>query len=151
MKQIKIKSYNKFKILDKSKLNKLSKKTLYYICIFLLLFIFFNYFFLILNVTKIQNNNKNLSQIKNNHLSIVTDIKKAKNINELIENNFFIIDSNKLEKIQSIMYGFSISKKGLLTNNYYRMLGHYEEPGPDGMYIMIRKIGEKIIPCFINI
>ena len=144
MKQIKIKSYNKFKILDKSKLNKLSKKTLYYICIFLLLFIFFNYFFLILNVTKIQNNNKNLSQIKNNNLSRVTDSKKSKNINELIENNFFIIDSNKLEKIQSIMYGFSISKKGLLTNNYYRMLGHYEEPGPDGMYIMIRKIGEKI-------
>jgi hypothetical protein len=42
------------------------------------------------------------------------------------------------------MYGFSISKKGLLTNNYYKKLGHYEEPGPDGIYIMIRKIGEEI-------
>jgi hypothetical protein len=71
-------------------------------------------------------------------------IKKDSNMSELIKNNFFIIDSNNLEKIQSMMYGFSISKKGLLTNNYYRMIGHYEEPGPNGVYIMIRKIGEEI-------
>jgi hypothetical protein len=73
-----------------------------------------------------------------------TGIKKDSNMSELIKNNFFIIDSNNLEKIQSMMYGFSISKKGLLTNNYYRMIGHYEEPGPNGVYIMIRKIGEEI-------
>ena len=75
---------------------------------------------------------------------ISIDSKKTRNNNELIKNNFFIINSNNLEKIQSIMYGFSISKKGLLTNNYYKKLGHYEEPGPDGIYIMIRKIGEEI-------
>jgi len=91
---------------------------------------------------KIPINNK----ISNNKYSIASSLleENTNNRNELIKNNFFIIDSNNLEKIQSIMYGFSISKKGLLTNNYYRMLGHYEEPGPDGMYIMIRKIGEEI-------
>jgi len=61
--------------------------------------------------------------------------KKTSNTNEIIKNNFFIIDSNNLEKIQSTMYGFSISKKGLLTNNYYRILGHYEELGLMG-YIL---------------
>jgi hypothetical protein len=38
-------------------------------------------------------------------------------MSELIGSNFFIIDSNNLEKIQSTMYGFFISEKGLLTNN----------------------------------
>ena len=66
-------------------------------------------------------------------------------MNELIEKNFVIIDSNNLEKIQSIMYGFSISPKGILTDNYYKKLGHYEELGPLGIFVMIRKIGEEII------
>ena len=144
MKPIKIKKDKKYEILDKLKLNKLGNKTLYYICIILLIFIIFNYFSKFLNDSKIQTNNINSSQIKNNHLYRATNIKKTKNMNEIIENNFFIIDSNNLEKIQSIMYGFSISKKGLLTNNYYRMQGHYDEPEPDGIYIMIRKIGEEI-------
>jgi hypothetical protein len=42
------------------------------------------------------------------------------------------------------MYGYSISKKGILTNNYYKDLGYYEEPEPLGAYIMIRKIGNEI-------
>ena len=43
------------------------------------------------------------------------------------------------------MYGFSVSTKGILTNNYYKKIGHYEEPEPQGVYIMIRKIGDEII------
>ena len=65
-------------------------------------------------------------------------------MNELIKKNFFIIDSNNLEKIKSIMYGFSVSIKGILTNNYYKKIGYYEDPEPQGTYIMIRKIGEEI-------
>ena len=71
-------------------------------------------------------------------------MKKDSHMKELIEQNFFIIDSNNLEKIQSIMYGYSVSKKGILTNNYYKKLGYYEEPDPLGVYVMIRKIGEEI-------
>jgi hypothetical protein len=62
----------------------------------------------------------------------------------MIQNNFFVIDSNNLEIIESHMYGYSISKKGILTNNYYKKLGYYEEPEPLGAYIMIRKIGNEI-------
>ena len=65
-------------------------------------------------------------------------------MNELIKKNFFIIDSNNLEKIKSIMYGFSVSIKGILTNNYYKKIGYYEDPEPQGAYIMIRKMGEEI-------
>ena len=64
---------------------------------------------------------------------------------KLIDENFFIIDSNNLDKIESHMYGYSVSTKGILTNNYYKKIGHYEEPEPQGMYIMIRKIGDEII------
>ena len=63
---------------------------------------------------------------------------------EIIEKNFFIIDSNNLENIQSTMYGYSISTKGILTNNYYKMQGYYEEPGPQGVYVMVRKMGDEI-------
>lgn len=65
--------------------------------------------------------------------------------NKLIKENFFIIDSNNLEEIDSHMYGFSISKKGILTNNYYKKLGIYEEPEPLGVYVMIRKMKDEII------
>ena len=123
---------------------KIIKITFYYKCIILLILLFLYYFSLFLISPKKPNNNKNSNQKKKNNIVYTTGNKKASNMNELIKNNFFIIDSNNLEKIQSIMYGFSISKKGLLTNNYYRKLGHYEEPGPDGIYIMIRKIGEEI-------
>ena len=43
------------------------------------------------------------------------------------------------------MYGFTISKKGILTDNYYKQQGKYEEPFPQGVYIMIRKINNKLI------
>ena len=66
-------------------------------------------------------------------------------LSKLVSENFFIIDSNNLDEIKSHMYGFSVSTKGILTNNYYRKIGHYEEPEPQGVYIMIRKIGDKII------
>ena len=65
--------------------------------------------------------------------------------NKLIKENFFVIDSEKLEKVKSRMYGFTISEKGILTDNYYRQLGKYEKPEPQGVYIMIRKIRNKII------
>lgn len=42
------------------------------------------------------------------------------------------------------MYGFSVSIKGILTNNYYKKIGYYEDPEPQGAYIMIRKMGEEI-------
>ena len=67
-----------------------------------------------------------------------------KNHNKIIEENFFVIDSNNLNKIQSHMYGFTVSKIGILTDNYYKNKGYYEEPEPQGTYIMIRKIGNEI-------
>ena len=67
------------------------------------------------------------------------------NNNALINENFFVIDSNNLDTIIPHMYGFSISKKGILTDNYYKHLGEYEEPLPQGAYVMIRKIGDEII------
>ena len=65
-------------------------------------------------------------------------------IRKLIEENFFVIDSYNLENIQSHMYDFCISKKGILTNNYYNEKGYYEEPESQGAFIMIRKKGNKI-------
>ena len=65
--------------------------------------------------------------------------------NKIIDENFFIIDSNNLEKIESKMYGFSVSKKGILTDNYYKNIGRYEEPEPQGAFIMVRKIMNEII------
>ena len=43
------------------------------------------------------------------------------------------------------MYGFLISKKGFITDNYYKQLGYYEKPEPQGVYIMIRKNKNKIV------
>ena len=43
------------------------------------------------------------------------------------------------------MYGYSISKNGILTDNYYKQIGEYAEPEPQGVYIMIRKINSEII------
>ena len=85
-------------------------------------------------------------------LSNIRDLNcKNKNINitrdetsKFIDDNFFVIDSNNLEGIKSHMYGFCISKKGILTNNYYKKKGFYEEPESQGVYIMVKKIGNKI-------
>lgn len=65
--------------------------------------------------------------------------KKILKKNKLIEENFFIINSNNLQNVYPHMYGFSVSKKGILTNNYYKKIGKYKEPEPQGIYVMIRK------------
>ena len=65
--------------------------------------------------------------------------------NKLIKEHFFVFDSNNLEKVDSHMYGFSVSKKGIITDNYYKQIGQYEVPEPMGVYIMIRKIGNELI------
>ena len=127
MKIIKIKSNLKDQTSSKSKL--IANIIYCCICIILLVFIFLIYF----NFIKIQNNNKNKYGKIKSHM------------NKLIEENFFIIDSNNLGEIKSNMYGFSVSIKGILTNNYYKKLGYYEEPEPQGVYVMIRKMGNEII------
>lgn len=43
------------------------------------------------------------------------------------------------------MYGFSISKKGILTDNYYKQLGNYDIPDPPGVFTMVRKKELEII------
>jgi len=42
------------------------------------------------------------------------------------------------------MYGYSISKDGILTDNYYKQLGYYYVPEPQGVYVIIRKIKNQI-------
>ena len=42
------------------------------------------------------------------------------------------------------MYGFSTTKEGIITDNYYKKLGFYEEPDPQGAYVMIRSNGNQI-------
>ena len=43
----------------------------------------------------------------------------------IIDENFFIIDSNNLENVIPHMYGFSVGKNGIFTDNYYKKLGKY--------------------------
>ena len=76
----------------------------------------------------------------NNDFNII-----AKHKNKLINENFFVFDSNNLGTIKSHLYGFIISKEGIITANYYKKLGFYSEPGPCGAYVMIRKIENEII------
>lgn len=42
------------------------------------------------------------------------------------------------------MYGYIVTEKGILTDNYYKSLGYYEEPEPLGVYVMIIKSGDII-------
>ena len=72
-----------------------------------------------------------------------TNFKKEKN--KLIEENFFIIDSNDLENVKTKMFGYSISKVGILTDNYYKQQDDYKDPEPQGVYVMIRNNGKEII------
>lgn len=80
--------------------------------------------------------------------NIISKIKEntKKNLikNGFIDENFFIIDSNNLENIQSHMFGFSISKEGILTDNYYKQIGYYNDPEPQGVYVMVKKKGNRI-------
>ena len=64
---------------------------------------------------------------------------------KIIDENFFIIDSNHLEKVVPHMYGYSISRKGILTDNYYKQIREYQEPEHQGVFIMIRKFENEII------
>jgi hypothetical protein len=130
MKYIKIKSDLKDETSNKLKLYKLNGSTSYCKCF--IFFILILTFFISFNYIKIVNKNEFSYEKKEPHM------------NKLIKKNFFIIDSNNLEKIKSIMYGFSVSIKGILTNNYYKKIGYSEDPDPQGVYIMIRKIGEEI-------
>lgn len=82
-------------------------------------------------------------ELKNNDSEKNIEINKFQ-INTLIDENFFIIDSNSLETINTHLYGFTISEEGILTDNYYKMLGYYKDPHPQGVYIMIRKQGNII-------
>lgn len=84
----------------------------------------------------------NISQSKWRNNKNINNKKDKKN--KFIDDNFFVIDSNNLEGITSHMYGFCVSKKGILTDNYYKKKGFYEEPELQGVYIMIRKIGNII-------
>lgn len=71
-------------------------------------------------------------------------ISKKKDENKIIKENFFVIDSNNLNEINSHMYGFCVSKKGILTNNYYKEINYNDDPEPTGLYIMIKKRGNEL-------
>lgn len=81
--------------------------------------------------------------------TLESDINIMENNNQhyskLIEENFFVFDSNNLEKVIPHMYGFSVSQKGILTDNYYKEIGHYEIPEPQGTFVMIRKEDHNLI------
>ena len=43
------------------------------------------------------------------------------------------------------MYGYSVSRNGILTDNYYKQIGEYTEPEPQGVYVMIRKVNSEVL------
>ena len=43
------------------------------------------------------------------------------------------------------MFGYPISKVGILTDNYYKQQDKYKDPEPQGVYVMIRNNGKEII------
>ena len=43
------------------------------------------------------------------------------------------------------MYGFSVSKTGILTDNFYKEIGEYYLPEPQGAFVIIQKNGKEII------
>ena len=122
---------------NKPEYNILSKSIIFVIINISILF--FHFYFkkenIINDINLIENIYENRTNTKN---------QKFQNDN-LIKENFFVIDSNNLDDINSHIYGFIISQKGILTDNYYKQLGEYEEPLPQGVYVMIRKIGKEII------
>lgn len=64
--------------------------------------------------------------------------------NKLIKENFFIIDSNNLEDVIPHMYGFCVSKEGIITDNYYKEIGYFDEPEYTGAFVMIRVMKNEI-------
>ena len=113
----------------------------------IIILIFFAYFFE--KIWKIKP--KNIAEVdclttrKNCRFNNINTRLKVHETNKLINENFFVIDSNNLSNISSHLYGFFISKNGIITDNYFKQLGEYEEPLPQGVYVMIRKIEKKII------
>ena len=104
-----------------------------------------NYFLLILFASFfIINNYEKKKDDYNLNKNIKENIKQQKKTNELIDENFFVIDTYNLDKIESHMYGFCVSEKGILTDNYYKNQGYYEKPESQGVYVMIRKIGNEL-------
>ena len=77
-------------------------------------------------------------------INIPKEINGNPEINKIIKENFFIIDSNSLEGVLSYLYGYSVSKNGIITNNYYKRIGHYEEPESQGAYVLIKRNGNEI-------
>ena len=75
--------------------------------------------------------------IRKDNLNNINVFEKRKS--KLIEENYFVIDSNNLEHTKSHMYGFCVSKIGILTDNYYKKIGYYEIPEPQGVFVMIQK------------
>ena len=129
-----IKSLKEYKIISQTD-HGLKKEVNYnYKFIVIGIIIFFSYSFLY---------NRNID-ISDNKI-INKQKKKINHENKLVNENFFIIDSYNLQNVIPHMYGFSISEKGILTDNYYKQLGEYIEPEPLGAYIMVRKKGNKII------
>jgi hypothetical protein len=55
-----------------------------------------------------------------------------------------VFDSNNLEEVETHLYGFSISEKGILTDHYFKDIGLYEDIEPTGIYILIKINGNEI-------
>ena len=84
-----------------------------------------------------QSEHKKISELEKNEEKMFN--------NGLIDENFFVFDSNNLKRVEPHMYGYSVSKDGILTDNYYKQIGKYEIPDPTGIFVVIRKKGNEII------
>lgn len=63
-----------------------------------------------------QSKNKKINKLEN---------KEEKKFNKrLIDENFFVFDSDNLKNVKQHMYGYSISKEGILMDNYYKQIGN---------------------------
>lgn len=107
-------------------------------------FYYLKSFILIVFIILISISSERKDITQNNIINKYSNNAKAQE-NKLIDENFFIIDSNNLEEISPHLYGYIISKNGILTDNFFKMIGHYEEPEPFGVYTMIRIINNNII------
>ena len=117
----------KFILLKKTNIK---RKIFIVFILFIIIIFLFNFDLKPLNVKKSKIGNNSNVKYKNS---------------KIIEENYFIIDSNNLENIKSHMYGFSVSKNGILTDNYFKQIGEYDLPEPQGAFVMIRNIGNEIL------
>ena len=66
---------------------------------------------------------------------------------ELIKNEFFIIDSDNLEAIESKLYGYMITEIGIITNESiqdYLNIQNGSELSKDGSYVWVKRNGDEI-------